>query len=244
MALAGATLRTVVYDFLHTFKQVYDDADITPYQMSYWVIIHADRMRKQHIEKRDSGEYIAIFDVAVSTDSDNLKYITLPQRIYDMDMDKAINFISYAKLYGENKPTYVQRTFSRTTAAGAKRLYYREQEAPSADNPYFFRVGDVVKLLGVEDLAIDQVAVGLITSLNPTASDLDLDQPFDFPQDLLPILERQILDLGMLALQMPRDLNNDGTGVKEGPVPAGKLTSVQDFSPYADQILELRKMGR
>lgn len=228
-ALAGATLRQIVYDFMTSFKQVYDDSDITPYQMAYWVITHADRLRKLHIEKRDAGEYISIFDVSVSADADSRKYITLPYRIYDMDLDKAINFIAYEKLAGNDVPTYALQTFSRTTAAAAKRLQYREEEMPSSSNPYFYRIGDMVYLLGVELISLPTVEVGLITTLNPADVSLDLDQAFDFPQDLIPVLQRQVMDLGVFALTMPRDLNNDGTGDAVAPVQPRKLTSVNEF---------------
>jgi len=231
MALAGSTLRYIVYDLITIFKQTYDDSDITPYQMTYWVLTHADRLRKQHIEKRDTGEYLAMFDVDVSTDTDGLKYITIPQRIYDMDKDRAIKFIAYQKEVGDVTPKYVQQTFSRVAAADAQRLYYRTEETPSATNPYFFRVGDIIKFLGLEEATVDSVEVGLITTLDPSLVTLDLDQPFDFPQDLLPVLQRQVLDIGLLALQTPRDLNNDGTGEAAGQAPQRKMTSVQDFSP-------------
>lgn len=229
MALAGAKLRQIVFDLLRMFKQVYDDSDITPYQMAYWVIVHADRLRKLHIEKRDTGEYISIFDVSVSIDAAGRKYITLPLRIYDMDMDRAIDFIAYEMLVGNNVPTYAIQTFSRTTPAKAKRLRYREEEMPSSANPYFYRIGDKAYLLGVEHLTLPTVEVGLITTLDPADVDLDLDQAFDFPQDLIPVLQRQIMDLGVFALTMPRDLNNDGTGDAATPVAPRKLTSVNEF---------------
>ena len=84
MAVDGATLRYILYDILRDFKQRYDDADISEYQLVYWILIHANRLRKLHIEKRDSGEYLTLFDVAISTDADGRKYITLPASIYDI----------------------------------------------------------------------------------------------------------------------------------------------------------------
>jgi hypothetical protein len=219
----------VVFDLLRMFKQVYDDSDITPYQMAYWVLVHADKLRKQHIEKRDTGEYVSIHDVSVLTDTDDRKYITLPYRIYDMDLDKAIDFIAYEKQSTKEWPSYVYQTFSRTSMSKAKRLNYRDEEVPSSSNPYFYRSGDTVYLLGVENITLPTVEVGLMTTLNPADTSLDLDQSFDLPQDLIPVLQRQIMELGLFVLSTPRDLNNDGTGDAEGKVQPKKLTSVNEF---------------
>ena len=51
----GATLRMVVYDILRDLKQVFPDANITPFQVTYWVMVHADKLKKQHVQKRDTG---------------------------------------------------------------------------------------------------------------------------------------------------------------------------------------------
>jgi len=57
---------------------------------------------------------------------------------------------------------------------------------------------------------------------------LDIDQPFEFPQELLPVLKRQILDLGRFILQIPNDLINDGTGLQSKQIPTQKLISVNE----------------
>jgi hypothetical protein len=226
----GATLRYVVFDILEDFKQAYSQADVSEYQLTYWVLIHADRLKKQHIQKIDSGEYLAIYpNVSVSQDSNGNKYITLPARIYDFDLDKGVSFITYDQRSGDDHPVFTNITFGRTTPAKAKRLSMRPQESPSPDNPYFYRVGDKLYFLGLSDVSVPTVEVGIYQTLNPADLSLDIDQPFDFPQDLIPILKRQVLDLGLFALNVPSDLKNDGVS-EQGELPQKKFISVNDLN--------------
>lgn len=226
----GATYRHVVYDLLRDFKQRYSQASISEYQMLYWVMVHADRLRKQHIQKIDSGEYLVIYpSVAVTTDASDHKYFDLPARIYDYDLDKGISYISFIQGSGESSPAFTTQTFGRTTPAQAQRLSFREEETPSSDNPYFYRVGDEIHLLGVEDITLEYVEIGIYQSLNPADLNLDIDQPFDFPQDLIPVLKRQVLDLGLFVLNVPADLKNDGRD-GQGEVPQKKFISVSDMN--------------
>jgi len=215
MAVDGVTLRYILYDILRDFRQRHAQADISEYQLLYWILIHADRLRKLHIQKIDSGEYLVIYPtVSVVTDSNDNKYIVLPARIYDYDLDKGVVFITYDQRSGDDNPVFTQITFGRTAPSKAKRLQYREEEAPSPDNPYFYRVGDNIYFLGVENVSMPTVEVGILQALNPTSLTLDIDQPFDFPQDLVPILKRQVLDLGLWVLNVPEDLRNDGANTQ------------------------------
>ena len=234
MARPGATLRYIVYDLLHDFKQLFADADITPYQITYWTLIHADRLKKQHIQKIDSGEYIHEFSVSIQLSSAFGKYIELPARIYDYDLDKGvayINLVASEPLPGvDQKPGYITTTFSRTTAASSRVTYFREEEIPSLTNPYFYRVNDNLRFLGLDDLVLPRsVNIGLYSTLDPTDLTLDIDQSFDFPQDLIPVLKRQVLDLGMFVMNVPKDLINDGVDMREA-VPQKKFISVNDLN--------------
>lgn len=236
MALPGATLRYIVFDILRDFKQRHANADISEFQILYWVLVHADRLRKLHIQKISSGEYLSIFDVSVAIDANNRKYITVPERIYDFDLDRGISFITYEQIYTDGSggivdglPQFSTITFGRTTPATAKRLSYRTEETPSEDNPYFYRIGDLIYFIGVEDVTMDNVEVGIYSTLDPTDVTLDIDQSFDFPQDLIPTLKRQVLDLGIWALQVPKDLKNDGVD-GQGQVPQKKFVSVNDVN--------------
>lgn len=227
MAVDGATLRYIVFDLLRDFKQVLPDAEISEYQMTYWVIIYADRLKKLHIQKIDSGEYIHVFDVSVSTDGNSRKYIELPGRVYDFDLDKGIAFVAYDQ--DGALPGFSSITFNRTTAAEAKRLYWRYEETPDEDNPYFYRINDDLFFLGVESTTMSTVEVGLYTTLDPTDLSLDIDQPFDFPQDLIPILKRQVMDMGQWVKNVPKDYLNDGANITD-ETPQKKFISVNDLN--------------
>lgn len=235
----NATLRFVLYDILGDFKQLYDDADISPFKMLYWILIHADRLRLQHLQKSDSGAFLQRFDdiPVMVNPTTGRNYFTLPAGIYDMPNDASIRYITYNPTVDPQIPVFGSVVFTRTTPARARRLYFRDDERPSPSNPYFYRESSDIVLLGVEEINIVTVEAGLICNLNPADLDVDIDLPFDFPQDLLPVLKRQVLDMGRFALMLPKDLQNDGTGMSGKDVPTNKLISVNDINTQqnADQ---------
>lgn len=226
----GATLRYVVYDILGDLKQIYKDAEITPFKVAYWVLVHADRLKKLHIEKRDSGAYVVpSFAISVSVDSTNGRnYFEIPGNLYDFDKDRAVEYITYPPGFDSDNPMFAGVVFTRVNIAEIRRLYYRDEERPSAVNPYFYRLQDRIYLLGVEQINLTFVEAGLMMTFSPSATDLTLDQVFDFPQDLIPILKRQILDMGRFAMMVPEDLKDDGASLQAREMPKDKLLSVND----------------
>jgi len=227
--MSGATIRMVVYDLLGDLKQVYDDADLTPFKVYFWVMTFADRLRKQHIEKIDSGAYVERFDVTTYIDTTTGRnYFTLPAAIYDFDQDGGIAFITYPPKWDLSLPMFSSVTFTRTTPGKAARLYFREDERPTPANPYFYRLNDRIYLLGVEEINLTSVEAGLKTTLDPNDLTVDIDLAFDFPQDLIPILKRQILDIGRFVLQIPTDKINDGAAWESKNFPIQKIASVND----------------
>lgn len=228
----NATIRMVVFDLLNDLQQIFDDAKLTPFKVYYWTLVHADRLRKQHIEKIDSGAYIYPFMVPVIVDPSNGRnYFELPAAIYDFDKDGGVAYITYPPEWNLSEPMFAGVTFTRTTPTKAGRLYYRADEKPTPNNPYFYRLNSRIWLLGVEQLNLTSAEVGLKTSLNPADVNVDIDQPFDFPQDLIPTLKRQILDMGRFVLMIPNDLTNDGAAFdqKNAQMPTNKIVSVNDL---------------
>jgi len=221
MAVSGVTLRFVLYDILRDMRQRYAQADISEYQVLYWILIHADRLKKQHIEKRRSGEYLSEWEVSLSYTGlpERRPYIVIPARIYDFDYDRGIHHICFDQGSSDD-PGFQTITFSRTTPAAAKRLSWRTEEVPSLTNPYFYRVGNSIYFLGIDESdGIASVETGLFTSFDPTGlntslNDANLDNYFDFPQDLIPVLKRQVLDLGLFITSLPKDLVNDGSDTR------------------------------
>jgi len=222
------TLRHIVYDLLGDFKQLYDDASLTPYKVLFWVFAEASLLKKQHIEKRDSGAFTTIFDVDVHVEPSNGRnYFVLPDSILDMDNDAGVEYITYAPEIDLALPVFASTTFTRTTPAKAARLYFREDELPTPANPYFYRINERIYLLGVEQINIVAVEIGLKLNFNITGTTLSLDDSFEFPLELVPVLKRRVLDLGRFILQIPRDLVNDGAALDSKEMPQQKLISVQ-----------------
>jgi hypothetical protein len=230
--MSGVTLRFVVYDILGDLKQIYDDAQLTPFKVFYWVMVFADRLRKQHIEKIDSGAFVYRFDnILVYIDPiTGRNYFELPAAIYDFDNDDGIDYITYPPTMDLSLPMFSSTTFTRTTPGKAARLYFREEERPSPGNPYFYRQNKYIYLLGVEEINITKIEAGLKTTLDPASLTTDIDAQFDFPSDLIPVLKRQLLDIGRFVLQIPTDLVNDGASFDSKQFPQQKIASVNDPS--------------
>lgn len=237
----GTLLRHIVDDIAVDLKQVMDDKMVQKSQIAYWVLLVGNRLKAQHIGKRDSGAFLSTFDnipvevVNVSKNPNeikNRKFFRLPKCIYDYNMDGGIEYISYCveDEQPECPPPFTNTTFTRTTPSRSERLYYTKYETPTPFNPYFYRTGDYIYLLGIECVDIKTIEVGLYTTLDPL-TEINLDDTFDFPDELLIILKRQVLDLGRFALLMPQERINDGDDNAGGQsVPTNKLVSVNELS--------------
>jgi len=243
--MAGTKLRYIVDDIAVDLRQVLDDKIVQDAQIAHWVILVGNRLRAQHIGKRDSGAFLHIFDnIKVNTvaqsslpnEIKNRKFITLPECIYDYDKDGGVEYISYSleEDMPGCPPPFTNTTFDRTTPSKTERLYYSKYESPNPSRPYFYRAGNYIYFLGIECVDIKSVEIGIYSTLNPVDK-VDLDEPFDFPEELLIVLKRQVLDLGRWALMIPQEKINDGNDdTKPGSVPTNKLVSVNELSE--DQI--------
>ncbi len=92
------TFRFFISDILETFKQVFDDKEIQLNQVLYWTLVVANRLRKQHFDREDTGLFLTIFDkVTVSKDTalKDRPFIELPAAILDLDKEKAVKYITY-----------------------------------------------------------------------------------------------------------------------------------------------------
>jgi hypothetical protein len=227
MADETTTIRMVVFDLLGDLKQVYSEASLSPYKIFYWTMVHADRLRKLHVQK---------IDVVVSVDSaTGRNYFELPAAIYDFDGDDGIDYLTYPPGMNLSLPMFSSITFTRTTPGKAGRLYFRSEEKPSPSNVYFYRQNKYIYLLGVEEINLTKIEAGLKTSLAPASLTVDIDQPFDFPQDLIPQLKRQILDMGRFVMQIPADRVNDGAAFDAKEMPTQKIVSVNDGMDQQNQ---------
>ena len=229
--MAATILRTVVDDLIKDFKQQFDDKEIQRSQVAHWIIIVGNRMLSQHIAKRDSGAFLGIYpDVPIVIATENLspnivknrKYIVLPTCIFDYNKDGGVEYISYYiddKEFDKNKklsttcpPPFTRQTFTRTTPGDSQRLYMSPDETPKPKDPYWYRAGQNIYLLGLECINPKAVEIGIYSTLKPiTDPDIDLDGPFPFPEELLILLKRQVFDLGRWALVMPEERTTEDT---------------------------------
>jgi len=232
-------LRDVINDIQSLLKQNFDDQEFTDVQVGYWIITIADRLRSQHISKRRSGAFLAVYaNIPVSkfttienpNQIPNRKYIELPACIYDYDLDAGIRYISYWDNTDKCGSEYFRkRKFNRTSPDEIELWEYNPYTKPSPENPYFYRVDNYVYLLGIECVNVDAVEIGLMQIL-PDVRDIDIDEPFDFPAELLHVLRMQVLNLARFGLQVP-DMGKVNTGDSNDPasdIPTTKIVSVND----------------
>lgn len=235
--MSNTILRFVVDDIQKDFNQTFDDREITKAQVAYWVLLFGNEMRSQHIDKRSSGAFLNIFtgipvlELQASQNPNAVefrKHFILPTSIYSFNNDKAIDYVAYYSPGDPGcAPKFTKVIFNRTKPSIAHRLYMNKYEKPSPNNPFFYRAHEYVYLLGIENVNVKFIEVGLYTTFNPLTQ-INLDDPFDFPEELLAQLKRKVIDLGRFALQVPGDRTNDGSdSINPGKVPAQKLVSVQ-----------------
>lgn len=209
------SFRYVIADIEKSLKQNFKDAEITDEHIKYWISVIANRLRKQHFEKHDTGLFTTVFyPVNVLTDIllKNRKYIELPEEIYDLDGEKAVRYITYNfETCCCNGPEFAQVIFQPTTHIKSFRLYFSEYEKPTPENPYFYRQGNRLYFLGLECIDVKDVEVGLFTAIDSTTiCDLDADIPL--PDELLEVLIYKVISLGNYLLLTPaRDRVNEGT---------------------------------
>ena len=230
-----ATYRTITSDIVLLLKQDIDDREIAEAQVMYWVLVVADRLRMLHGVKRSSGAYVTTFVLDIQNDADlgGRRYVTIPGRIYDLDMDGAIKYMKYF-IPGSDGQFLREVAFWRTTPAQARSQAGHPDRKPSPHNPQMYREGDRIYLLGVDQNA-QKVEAGLALTLPNIEEITDdmLDQELPFPAELIMILQRHVMDLGRWTLSVPKTkLENDGTerGNRmdpDMPMP-GKTTSVND----------------
>lgn len=223
---------------------MYDDPKITLPQAVWWVMVTADYVKAKYLEINKTGEYLHTFPaVPVLVDNDFGKsslggrnYVELPKPIYDLRGDRGIDYISYPDDTDLCAPRFAALKFTRTTIGESKRLYMNRFEVPSPQNPYYYRTKGRIYFLGIEGSGVDVLQMGLYITL-PDLNEVDIDEPFDFPHELIATLRRELLDIGRFALLVPRETLNDGASEGRG-VPTQKIASVNQAPGQQVQAAE------
>ncbi|KKN85520.1 hypothetical protein LCGC14_0278430 [marine sediment metagenome] len=206
---SNATIRQVVFDVLRTVRENHPEAKITRGQVAYWVIMHADRLRRMHIGQTSTGRFMVTYPSidALVDPITGRNYCVIPASIYDMEDDKGIAYLSYDAQLDLNAPAFTSTPFTRTTPLQSRRLYMSEDEKPSASNPYFYTSGERIYFLGCEQINLLKVEAGLYTTLQAYDPTLDLDVELDIPQVLIPTLKNELLSMGLFVSKLPKEYN-------------------------------------
>lgn len=212
-------LKVVVDEIRQTIKQTFDDKEVSRAQVAYWVIIVGNKLLGKHISNRDSGAYLVPYKVSIQQESDGRKFIELPAIIFDFDRDGGVEYMSFYNPSPDCKPEYRYRIFQRTTTTQLQWLELSEKTKPSPKDPYFWRAGEKLILEGVETTPVKQVEIGVYQMISPVDK-IDLDAPFNFPDELLESLKRTVTDLARFSFLFPSDKQNDGKDTASEP--AGK----------------------
>jgi hypothetical protein len=241
--MAADTLRVHIMETETTIKQTFDDKSVSRAQVAYCYIIVANDLLSKHIAKRDSGAFLNIFDnipiesFSGSDSAVNLvkdrKFIELPGLIFDYDKDGAIEYLSYISDGGPGcPPRFTRTTFSRTSQSESRWLYMHPATEPSPKNPYFYRAGSKIYTLGIEAVPVKYLEAGFYLTVDPL-NKIDIDKPFNFPQELLKTLKMQVIDLIRYNWFFPKDNANTG----EDETSAGKVSQqkIVSVNPQTEQ---------
>lgn len=242
-----ATYRHIVYDFLTNFKRGFDDADIRPQQVVWWIQVFANKLRTDSYDVNNTGSYISTYSsVTIQQDNKGRKYIDLPVQILDLMNERGIVYITYnEETCCCAGPAWAQVNFQPTKIGPtAQRLYGDEYEKPSPKNPYFYRVGDKVDgvdvnrvyFLGLECIVVTDVEIGLISALDPRDT-CSLDDEVPLAPDLIEVLQKQLLQLGRFIYMVPEERINDGSDSSKATT-AGAPPSMQQNNVQPEQPTE------
>lgn len=207
------TYRFLANDLIEIFRQTNDDSEIGLVQVIFWVNVICNRLKMQHIKKQPTGTHLTTFNSVIVSNEPvtNKKYFDLPKSVYDLKHDKGIDYIAYDTIAECcSGPAFVGVVFGRTTSNTAKRLYKNPYEKPSAKNPYFYRVGERVYLLGLECVNSPQLEIALYTSIDTAIDVCSLDDAIPLSDELISVLKYEVLNLGRFALIVPNERINEG----------------------------------
>lgn len=205
------SLRIHIDETLTVIKQTFDDRNVSRAQCAYMYIVCANQLKGQHIAKRSSGAFLTAFKAIPVQVIDGRKTIELPGLIFDYDKDEGVDYLAYMSNGDPHcPPRFTKVMFERTTPSQSSWLYLNKYTEPSASNPFFYREMNNLVLLGLEKVPIKYLELGAYMTIDPL-TEIDIDAPFEFPQELLYTLKRMVLDLVRFNFAFPSK-NGENTG--------------------------------
>lgn len=213
------TYRYVVYDIHKTLKKNFDDADITVNQVLYWVMVVANKIRAQHNLLVNTDMFTSTYcPVEILTDEKGRKYIDLPTSIMSLPNNAGVVYMSYnIDTNCCSGPAFAQTFFQPINMGEVQGLYLDTYTKPSAKQPYFYRVGDMVNgvnvnrmyLLGLECVDVLDLEVAIKATLNPKTL-CNLDDDLGVPDELIQDLTMEVLQMGRFVMMIPEERVNQG----------------------------------
>lgn len=215
------TYRALVNDIKITFGEVKTDSKVGSTQILFWVILAANRMRKDAGVKNDSGLYLSTYapiPVLFDASLHNRKYIELPASIFDLPNEGSVKYITYfTDTNGCKGDAFAQVFFQPTTAQKAWLLYKGKYTKPTNKEPFFYRIGKVngiianrLYLLGVENVSIKDVEIQLLTAIDPLIQ-VDIDEAIGLSDENISTLKYQVMALAKYSYMIPQERANTGS---------------------------------
>jgi hypothetical protein len=240
-----STIRNLVSSVDLQLKQTSSESTIPLTQIYLWATYFINKYMSFKYQTTESGSYLSIFpSVSVIKSNSNVvpniiageKYSILPRNIYDFPDDRGIDYITYSRSeYPDNVDLGYIGTFMRTSPSKAKRLYYSKYEKPSPANPYFYIHGNYVGYLGIKDLNISTVEMGLITTFDPF-QDHDIDDNLPILYDFGDEIHKDMFEMGRFALLVPEDRIQDAaSNINPEQVPQARAVSVNKQQTNQEQ---------
>ena len=192
--------RYAVSDIKNSLKIITKDAEISTQTVVFWIRTAENFIRQRTLKVTDTGSYLSeYYGVnAIPVQTDNIKkWISIPS-VYDLDYEKGINYISY-----NQTPFGKQVRFQQTDVNIIDQLWYSPYEKPSPSNPYFYRVGNNIFLLGIEGVAVVNVNAGLYAALDPRPVLLSPDAYLQINDEQYVSLREMVLGFGKFVMVVP-----------------------------------------
>lgn len=224
-------------------KQAFDDREIPLTLIVGWVGYWMNRLLAQRLNKNEcgTGEFMQSFIVDVQYDDERCErgYITLPADTLSVKCTGGIDYATYTEEDCDKLclPMYARRNFFLASPREVRLLAANPDTKPSAENPVMVREGNKLWLLGIQP-GIEQIEIGIILAFPFDPTTANGDQEINFPDDLMPLLEMHVLEMGRFMWALPKqDQINDGSprsGRNEPPMNTPARVSVNNPTMIPD----------
>lgn len=209
--MSATTYRYLVGDLTQSFNMQFPDATITSAQMTYWCRVAENFIIQRNLKVTPTGANLTEFNT-IPVQSDTIagigrKWFVLPSQIYDLMNEKGVDYVSYQN---PAVPFNKQVRFQQTDVNVIDRLNYNPYEQPSPSNPYFYRVGPNIYLLGIENIAVPTIQCGLYAALDTRPVILNQDSPIGIEEEQIVSLKEIVFQYARLSLVTPRDRYETG----------------------------------